>query len=172
MSDPGNEFAEHLAKSDRGLRRYVSMFVARRDDVEEILQQTAAVLWTKFAEYDRNREFLPWAIRFAYFEVLNFRKHRARQRFLHSEAVLEALAETRDQLADELTQRQKAINHCLSKLTAEDRSLLERRYSDSSNIKSLAQETGRTVKALYRRLDRIRDIISACIGKRIAADEL
>ncbi len=167
MTEPGNEFAKRLAQCDRELRRYVSLFVPRRDDVEEILQQTAAILWEKFGDYDRDREFLPWAIRFAYFEVLNFRKHQARRRFLHSEDVLHALAETRD----ELKARQSAMKHCLSKLTTDDRSLLERRYSDSSSIKSLAQETGRTVKALYRRLDRIRDLISLCIGRKVVSDE-
>ena len=75
MADPDKEFARLLTNHDRELRRYISLFVSRRDDVEEVLQQTAIMLWEKFAEYDPQREFLPWAIRFAYYEILNFRKH-------------------------------------------------------------------------------------------------
>ncbi len=170
MTDPENAFAGHLAANDKELRRYIALFVPRRDDVEEILQQTALVLWEKFADYDNDREFLPWAIRFAYFEVLNFRKHRARRRFLHSEETLLALAEARHELSEELIQRHSALKHCLAKLSAKDRSLLERRYSDSSSVKSLAEESGRTVKALYRRLDRIRELIFECVDRRMSSD--
>lgn len=170
MADPDKEFARPLTIHDRELRRYISLFVSRRDDVEEVLQQTAIMLWEKFAEYDPQREFLPWAIRFAYFEILNFRKQIARRRFQHSEETLLALAETRDDLAEELNRRRLALKHCLTKLNAHDRSLLERRYSDSSSVKSLAEETGRTVKALYRRLDRLRQLIYECVDSRIASD--
>jgi RNA polymerase sigma-70 factor, ECF subfamily len=165
------EFARLLVSNDRELRRYIAMLVPRRDCVEEILQQTAAVLWEKFAEYDRKREFLPWAIRFAYFEVLNFRKNLARSRFVYSDEVLNALAQTREEISTELQHRRLALQHCLGKLPTEDRSLPERRYSDSSTVKALADETGRTVKALYRRLDRIRESIVACVNQRLASEQ-
>lgn len=171
MNDPGNEFARLLVANDRELRRYIAMFVPRRDCVEEILQQTAAILWEKFVDFDREREFLPWAIRFAYFEILNFRKNLARSRFVYSDEVLTALAQTRDEISAELQQRRLALLHCLGKLTVDDKSLLERRYSDSSTIKALADETGRTVKALYRRLDRIRESILTCVNQRLASEQ-
>ncbi|APZ93142.1 sigma-70 family RNA polymerase sigma factor [Fuerstiella marisgermanici] len=170
MTDPGNEFARLLVRHDRELRRYIATFVPRRDCVEEILQQTAATLWEKFSDFDRNREFVPWAIRFAYFEVLNFRKHQARSRFIFSDEVLSAIEQTHDELASELQHRQMALQGCLEQLPNKDRMLITRRYSDSSTIKSLAVETGRTVKTLYRRLDRIRDSIATCVERKMVSN--
>src|SRR5262245_35613496 len=139
----------------------------RRDDAEEVLQRTATVLWEKFGEYDRERDFLPWALRVAYFEVLNFRKQNARDRLVFSEEVLEALAETRYAQSSSLEAQRRALQMCLSQLSADDQALLRRRYGDSETVAALADERGKTAKALYRRLDRLREMIARCARRRM-----
>lgn len=163
----GPEFARLLVRYDRPILRYIMTLIPRRDDAEEVLQRTATVLWEKFAEYDRQREFLPWALRVAYFEVLNFRKQIARDRLVFREDVMEALAETRQLLTDQLEAQRAALAKCLSELTAEDQTLLRRRYADSETIATLADERGKTAKALYRRLDRLREAIARCAERRL-----
>ena len=118
----------------------------RRDDAEEVLQRTATVLWEKFGEYDREREFLPWALRVAYFEVLNFRKQIARDRLVFREDVMEALAETRESLVAQLEAQRRALALCLSELSDRDQALLRRRYADSETIAALADERARPLR--------------------------
>lgn len=166
MSDAGRTFATLLVSNDQHLRRYISLFLHRRDDVEEVLQQTAASLWEKFDQFDTSREFLPWATRFAYFEVLNFRRNKARDRVFFTEDVMEAIAEAQAEVSDELKRRRDTLQECLSKLNRDDLQLLQRRYSDETTIKALSEETGKTVKSLYRRLDRIREIVAACVDRK------
>lgn len=168
MNDSGENFARLLVTHDQHLRRYIAMLLPRRDDVEEVLQQTATVLWQKFGEYDQNRDFIPWATRFAYFEALNFRKEYARSRLIYTDDIMQLLTDTREEMSEELQRRQTALRTCLGKVPADDRALLERRYSDSSTMKMLAAETGRTVKSVYRRLDRIRAAIATCVDREIA----
>jgi len=163
----GVAFARLLVRFDRPLLRYIMTFVPRRDDAEEVLQRTATVLWEKFAEYDREREFLPWAMRVAYFEVLNFRKQIARDRLVFREDVLEVLAETREACQPQLDAQRLALRICLGELTSDDRALLKRRYGDAETIASLADERGKTAKALYRRLDRLREAIARCAERRM-----
>lgn len=167
MSGNGEQFARLLVTHDRSLRRYISLFLRRQEDIEEVLQQTAASLWEKFGEFDTEREFLPWANRFAYFEVLNFRKEKARSRVFFSEDVMQAIAQSHEEISDELKLREAKLQECLSELTGHDLSLLRRRYSDDATIKSLSAETGKTVKSLYRRLDRIRELVSDCIDRKL-----
>ena len=38
-------------------------------DADDIMQETSMALWQKFADYDADRSFLPWALRFAYFQT-------------------------------------------------------------------------------------------------------
>lgn len=170
MPDSGNIFARLLVTHDQHLRRYISLFLHRRDDVEEVLQQTAVALWEKFEDFDQGREFLPWATRFAYFEVLSFRRDKARARVFYTEDVMQAIAEAESELADDLKQRRDQLAECLSQLTDEDRSLLQRRYADDTTIKALSDETGRTVKSLYRRLDRVRQIVADCVDRKLHAE--
>jgi RNA polymerase sigma-70 factor (ECF subfamily) len=166
----GREFARLLVRFDRPLLRYIMTFIPRRDDAEEVLQRTATVIWEKFDEYDRQREFLPWALRVAYFEVLNFRKQIARDRLVFREDVIEALAETRHTLASQLEAQRQALRLCLSELSPDDQALLRRRYGDAETVAALAGERGKTAKALYRRLDRLRDAIARCAERRMKLD--
>lgn len=166
----GSDFAQLLVRHDRALLRYIMTFIPRRDDAEEVLQRAATVLWEKFNDYDRTREFLPWALSVAYFEVLNFRKELARSRLVFREEVLHALAESREEQEPVLVAQRKALGECLGQLDAEGRALLRRRYSDSATVASLAEETGRTAKSLYRRLDRLRELIAQCVERRLASE--
>jgi len=170
LAAPGSDFAQLLVRHDRALLRYIMTFIPRRDDAEEVLQRAATVLWEKFEEYDRSRDFLPWALSVAYFEVLNFRKELARSRLVFREDVLHAVAEARDGLEPQLEAQRTALGECLAKLDADGLTLLRRRYSDSATVASLATESGRTAKSLYRRLDRLRELISQCVERRLASD--
>lgn len=165
--DLGENFARLLVQNDRALFRYILTFVSRHGDAEEILQRVATVLWRKFPEYDPAREFLPWAFRVAYFEILKFRTEAGRNRLIFREDVLEALAETRQAQSPILEAQQQALQECLGKLNADSAALLRRRYCDSETVASLATEKGTTVKSLYRRLDRLRDLIADCIERRV-----
>lgn len=169
MSQPGNEFARLLVTYDREMLRYIMALIPRRDDAEEILQRAALVLWERFEEFDQEREFLPWALRVCYFEVLNFRKEKARSRLVFSEEVMGLLVQSRTEQQALLDQRRSALSGCLAKLSDEDRRLLERRYTDSATIQSLSEECGKTAKSLYRRLDRVRELVLKCVERSVAS---
>lgn len=165
-----HEFADLLQCHDREILRYIMTFIPRRDDAEEVLQRTAVVLWEKFADYDPDRAFLPWAFRFAYFEVLGFRKQLARDRLIFNEEILASLAETRRSQESELDRRREALRLCMQALKAGDMTLLQRRYNDSATVASLAQLNGRSAKSMYRRLDRIRELLIHCVEQRLARE--
>ena len=172
MTTAGSEFARLLVRFDRDLLRYIMTFIPRRDDAEEVLQRTATVLWEKFPDYDRQREFLPWALRVTYFEILNFRKEIARDRLVLREDVVQALAETREAQVPLLEAQRTALQQCLGELSGDDAALLRRRYCDSETIAKLADERGKTAKSLYRRLDRIRELIAQCVERRMAGEAM
>lgn len=163
----GADFARLLVQHDRAVFRYILTFVSRHGDAEEILQRVATVLWEKFSEYDPSRDFLPWAFRVAYFEILNFRKEAARSRRVFREDVLEALAETREGESPVLEAQQHALQECLGKLSPDSAELLRRRYCDAETVAALAAEKGKTAKSFYRKLDRIRDLIAECVEQRL-----
>lgn len=165
----GGLFASLIVKNDRRLLRYIMTLVPRRNEAEEILQRTATALWENFDQYDTTREFYPWASRFAYFEILKYRRDHARERLVFRDDVLQDLAETRASMEDGLERRREALVLCLAELVAQDVELLRRRYCGQDSIAQMAQEIGATAKSLYRRLDRIRERLANCVSRRVAA---
>lgn len=164
----GSLFATLMVRDDRRLLRYIRSLLPHRADAEEVLQRTAAVLWEHFAEFDTQREFFPWAVRFAYFEVLNHRKERARDRLFFRQEVLAELASTRQEMEDVLDHRREALLQCLNQLLPQDAELLRQRYATPETIAHLATELGATAKSLYRRLDRLRERLAHCVERRLA----
>lgn len=169
-SDP-SPFVELIVKSERQLMRYIRTLVPKLDDAEEVWQATAIVLWEKFDEYDPEREFIPWAQRFAYFETLRFRRRIARDRMVFSENVMQTLAETHQASREKLDARCHALQKCLDQLIPRDQALLRSRYESDTTINDLAQTLNTTSKTLYRRLDRIRDRLAQCVRRRVALSD-
>lgn len=167
LDKTGGDFARLLVQHDRALFRYIMTFIPRRGDAEEVLQRVATVLWKKFSEYDASRDFLPWALRVAYFEILSFRKEMARSRLIFREDVMEALAETRQSQSPALEARREALQECLGKLSPDSETLLRRHYCDAETVAALAAEKGKSAKSLYRKLDRIRDVVAECVERRV-----
>lgn len=146
---------------------YIMSFIPYRDDAEEVLQRTTAILWQRLHEFDQERGFLAWALHRAYYEVLSFRKEHARNRLIFHEELISQLADERRQQEPLLAAQRSALRECLQQLKDEHRALLQRRYGDSSSVAALAEESGVTAKTLYRRLDRLRQLIADCVRKRL-----
>ena len=73
ISSVNEVFASRYSRHHVDLLRYVLTLVPDRAQAEDIVQDTARVLWQKAADYDPTQPFLPWARKFAWFEVLKFR---------------------------------------------------------------------------------------------------
>ena len=97
MGDLTPNFDELWTGCQADVRRYVFMLVPRPADVDDVIQETAVALLDKFVEYDADRPFLPWALRFAYLEVLKWRQHHARNGLIYSEDLLVKLETTIDE---------------------------------------------------------------------------
>lgn len=164
-------FVELIMKNERALTRYIRSLLPRIDDAEEVWQATAIELWEKFDQYDSSRDFLPWAQRFAYFEVLKFRRDAARDRMVFSEEALQAIADTHSAAQSKLEARSRALQNCLKKLSADEVQLLRSRYEAETTIGAIADKLQTTAKALYRRLDRIRERLAQCVQRHAALAE-
>jgi RNA polymerase sigma-70 factor, ECF subfamily len=161
-SDP-DDFVAFYTRYERKLYRYVASLLPRPGDVEDVLQETARVLWQKFAEYRREEPFLPWACRIAYFEVLNHcQRERTRRKYFRP-AVIEALADTRLKHDDLFDAQSRWLRQCMQKLSDRDRQVVQHRYASGQTLAELAAAIGQTPNALYKAMQRIRRVLWECI---------
>ncbi|MBL9173601.1 MAG: sigma-70 family RNA polymerase sigma factor [Verrucomicrobiales bacterium] len=156
-------FLSLFLRSEREVYRYVAALVPNPADVEDIVQQTALVLWEKFDTYDPALPFTPWACRFALNKSRQWVERHQRWKALLEGGLAEDLAHRREELRPELELRLRHLEHCLRRLPNEQRSLVEGYYYRRQEIDQLALESGRTVASAYKALQRIRQSLLLCM---------
>jgi RNA polymerase sigma-70 factor (ECF subfamily) len=143
--------------------RFLLTLVPRREDAEDLFQQTCLTLWQNRWKFDPTAgDFTSWACGIAHNHVRNFRRREATRAALLSEAVVESLLATRAAHQSLLDDWNHALGGCLDKLTPHQRSLVERCYG-SRSIKEAAQAEGRTSNAIYKVLRHIRAMLHDCV---------
>jgi RNA polymerase sigma-70 factor, ECF subfamily len=165
-----DEFAALYARAHVDLLRYVLTLLPDRHQAEDVVQDTARLLWRKFDEYDPAQPFLPWARKFAYFEVLKFRRSRALREKYFSDELLERLAEEHAAEEGQLVRGREALEGCLQKLDEVSRQLLKDRYGDEIPLEELARRQGKSVNALYVVMHRIRQRLLECVNRTLKAE--
>ncbi len=165
--DPTESFVRLLTKHERDLYRYIVSLLSGAAEADDVMQDTAIILWKKFGEYDAARPFLPWAFRFAYFEVLKLRRKKGRSRLIFSEELLGQLAVDHEILQPALEVRRAALKECMARLAKEDQTLLLTRYGSSKTIRELARELKTESHRLYYSLERIRASLMDCVSRRM-----
>lgn len=171
MSQPDRqaEFAELIANHQSQIYGFVRAMVRLTDDAQDLHQQTLAVLWHKFDQFEAGTNFLAWALRVAELEVRIFRRQRHLVTGL-SEDVMSQLAVTFYEASESgaLDERKAALTGCLEKLSSEDRSLVNQVYLEQQRINQVAQRLNRLPQSVSNSLRRIRRSLFECIESSVA----
>lgn len=161
--DQTAEYVRLWTQYHRDVERYVFSMLPRPADASEVVQEVSVRLWEKWDSYDQDRPFLPWAMRFAYLQVLKWRQGKAREKLIFSDDLLSQINATNDYEEPLIEARRKTLTLCLEKLNKDDRRIVELRYGRHGAIKEEAKKTGVKMHKLYYALERIRIQLLNCI---------
>jgi RNA polymerase sigma-70 factor (ECF subfamily) len=164
-------FVARFAHYEPDLRRFLRSLLPTWEDADEVLQQTAIVIWRKFDQYDPETNFMKWACVVARFEALAYRRKMARDRLVFREDILELMA---DEGSEEIEQRRvehDALESCLLAMPEKQRQFLTLAYTPGIKVKELAEEAGSTAAAFYMRLKRLRHQLMECVEARVELEE-
>ena len=167
MPDKTTTFLELLTAHERSLALYVHGLVPRDAAAEDILQQTKLLLWKHFDDFQPGTNFLAWARRIAFHQILTHRRHKKREHLSLDDEALEALGHAVSELAEEASPRQEALRECLGRLPNEHRQLVQLRYFEELEINQIAPRVERTEAAVYRALSRVRMALMECMQHRL-----
>jgi RNA polymerase sigma-70 factor (ECF subfamily) len=164
-TDRTQEFLELLTQHDRALGVYVYSLVSSSADADDILQQTKLILWRCFDQFETGTNFLAWARKTAFHQILTYRRQTKREHVQLSEEVLDALHHEVSRLNDEGEDRREALRSCIARLPVEHRQLVMLRYFEDLEVEQVAERIRSTVAAVYRALSRVRFTLMSCIEK-------
>lgn len=161
-------FIKRFTKCEQDLRRFIRSLVPTWTDTDEILQQTAMVIWRKFDQYDPETEFIKWACVVARFEALAYRRKMARDRLVFREDILTLMADEGIEEVEEGRTGHDALAACLSEMPEKQKQFLLLAYTPGVKVKDMAREAGSTAAAFYMRLKRLRRQLMDCMdGKTL-----
>lgn len=167
---PPPEFLLLLTSHQSTLYGSITALLGGGEGAHDVLQETNIVLLEKAAEYDAARPFAPWALTFARFQALAWRKRQTRDRLVLDDDLFAAVA---DRLATEMVSPNRhldAIETCLGKLPPESRQLVDARYVAGESVQDMAARLGRSVNVVSVALFRIRKTLLDCVRKALAAE--
>lgn len=161
-------FVSLVGATQRKLFLYILSLVANPADAEDILQETNLVLWRKFSEFRPGSDFLSWACKVAYYEVLKHRSRTERLKTGLSDGIIEILAEDAQAALQEADLRREALAKCLSRLREPVRQMIQLRYQVQASVEQVAKQVGKSVEAVRRALHRARSALLQCIERELA----
>jgi RNA polymerase sigma-70 factor len=168
MADRHAEFVRLLTQHSSRIFGFVLALCVNRSDADDLFQNTSVLLWEKFDEYTPGTNFLAWACRIAYFEVL-YHRRKARRVMTLSDAAWSALAADALQAAEQPDDNRELLAACLEKLAAGDRELLEQKYFSQRSVADIAERGSRSVHSIYRALSRIHSSLLNCMRRGMSA---
>ncbi len=167
-----DQFLRLYAEHEPSLHGFVRSLVPTRDDAREVMQEVAVALWRKFGDLGHPAEFRKWAFGVARMEVMAWRRDRGRDRHLFGEDAMAIIAGHSEEKSHQLDAQHEALEECLGKLAADQRSLVCSAYAPGIRIDQLAARQGRSAMALYKTLHRIRLALVECTRAALAREGL
>ena len=164
------EFLRHFLSSESSLRGYILTHVRDFEVAEDLLQQSALVLWQKFEQYDPGRPFLAWALGVARLEILNAARRRPGRSLMESDLDGLVVGEYL-RLESELPLRRQLLRLCLKHLPASMTEAVRLRYEEGSNLDQIAARLGKSLAAIKVTLHRARVSLQDCVRMKASTPE-
>lgn len=168
--DRQGEFLQLFLNNQKRLYGFIRTLVAHKAEAEDILQDTAMIMWKKFSEYEPGTSFLAWGFTIARYNIIyHHRKNKSIRQF--SEETLQEILSRHEKTFGEMDVRIQALEQCLSQLQGPDRKMIHLRYDYELRPKAIAKQLDEPVARVYKSLARIHNSLLGCIRRRITTME-
>ncbi len=165
------QFVSQLIANQPRIYAYILTLVPNWADADDLMQETAQVMWARFEESEPIKDFASWGMRIAQNKVFNHYAKKQRQRILFDADLMDDLTVRTQAVCAQTDRRVEAVQRCLGKLKERDRRLIRTLYEQGMTIKQLAIQLERPVQGFYKTMARIHDALQQCVHRTLASRE-
>ena len=158
-------FLKLLMSNEVRIFSYILRLVPNLADAEDIMQETAGIMWRKFDQFQRSTSFVAWAIEIAHYRILDYRRREGRSPIIYESEIFEQMVSIAREASKQDDRRLEALRACLAKLQDRQRRLIVLRYYDDIRPKAIASRLDMSVHAVYKSLSRIYKKLLMCIRR-------
>ncbi|MCM8541620.1 MAG: sigma-70 family RNA polymerase sigma factor [Lentisphaeraceae bacterium] len=165
-TDPTEEYLKLLAEHEYAIKVYIITMIPRIYDADDIMQDVRLTMWKKFDSFEIGTNFKAWALKIAYFKIMDFRKRKGREnkKLMFTDEFYDAIEDASIKLNFEDNGKRKSLLSCVGKLQDQHKQIISMRYKERLSIEKISENMGRTVTATYRVISRIRASLKKCIS--------
>ncbi len=167
-----SRFFRLFMRHQKNIYTYILMLIPNRADADDILQETATLMWIKFADFKTDSNFTAWGIRIAHFKVLRYWRTKQNHCVQFTDKLLDIIADEAMSIVGEKDSRLDSLEFCVEKLNEADRSLVKMRYEQGLAPKKIAVAVSRPVQGIYKTLSRIHNTLLICVRHRISMEDM
>lgn len=165
--DHSGLFFQLFMNSQKNLYAFILASVHNYNDADDILQDTAAVMWRKFDEFDKDTNFVAWGISISKNLIKKYYNERKRSRVQFNDTLFQEISERMEKSVGQMDRRQTALKICSQKLDDAGRALIDMRYGKGMTIKAIANHVNRSVQGMYKTIARLQDTLQRCIKNEL-----
>lgn len=142
---------------------FLLMMVHNHSDAEDLLQETASILWERFEEFDKSKSFAAWSVGIARNKALDLLKSKRSSRAFFNDGFYDDIAKIEELQSANADQRSKALRGCIKKLSPQNQNLVHLRFEKGLAVKKISQKSEYSADAIYKRLSRIYSALRDCV---------
>ena len=165
-------FLKLLMANEVRIFSHILRLVPNLADAEDIMQETAGIMWRKFDQFREGTNFVAWAIEIAHYRVLDYRRKKRGSPMIYESEIFDQIVSLARETSAQDDRRLEALRWCLAKLEDRQRRLIMLRYYDDIRPKEIATRLGMSVHAVYKSLSRIYGQLLMCIKRAPTFEEL
>jgi RNA polymerase sigma-70 factor (ECF subfamily) len=162
-------FGSLVVRHQACIRGYIARFVSDTEEVSDLAQDVFIAAYRSLGGFQRGGDFRKWLYGIAGNVVRSY----LRQKSIHRNKDLERFEESLRRWKTEKLERTGAgqdllsrLRECVDKLDAARRDLVERRYFEGLDLRTLAGRLGKGAGTLAVELMRARAILARCVKLR------
>lgn len=166
-SDDYETFLRFFTRDQYRILSYIRSIVVQPHAVDDVYQETCLELWRSFSTFQRDGEFVAWALGVTRNQILKHWRTRDRDRLVFSDALLHEITATALEMGGEMSDRQEAMNECVKKLAIRQRELIHLFYGKKQSAAIIAEHWNRSVHAIYKALKVMRRTLFECVESKL-----
>ncbi len=166
---PGNTdyFVRQLMKHRKRIYAFILTLVGNSSDADDIMQDTAALMWQKYHQSEEIGDFSALGMRIAHLKVLEFRKKQYNNKIKFNNELFESILGGAVTVEENLDERFEALKKCLSKLDETSRKLVQAQHQKGQTIKDIAASIKMSQHVAYKRIGKLHDQLLQCVNRTL-----
>lgn len=161
-------FVRLFVRHNHHLFNFILTLVPNYSEAEDILQETAVIMWEKIDTFESGTNFLAWARKIARYKIANYYRTK-KETFRFEDDLLETLSVVNAKEYSYFGEKKAALVGCLNKLESMDLELIRLKYKQNIPISTIARDMNKSCHTLYKRISFIYMVLQACIRKSLGA---